>query len=100
MGGRGSRFGGFQFFNITGPKATGHIIDSGAGIFGGIVFNGGTLGSGAVYNNTYGSGEMIAQLGIPAANYDGADYNVRYNTGLTLVLASASNVTVTYFPED
>lgn len=77
--------------------ATTTTVKSGAGFLGQIIINGGTMGNVTIYDNTAGSGTTIATL-------DGANlkvgmvfpYGCVFSTGLTVVTAAATDITVCY----
>jgi hypothetical protein len=73
------------------------IVKSGAGFLHAFNVIGGTLGQITVYDNTAGSGTMI----IPTTTISGigqlpAIYDIAFNTGLTIVTATAIDITISY----
>lgn len=88
-----SATGGYSYANST--TATTTVVKSGAGTLHSIVVNTTAAGSVTVYDNTAGSGTKIATL--KASVVEGTYvYDVAFATGLTIVTAAASDVTVTY----
>lgn len=68
---------------------------SGAGVLHTITVNGGTAGTIIVYDNTAGSGTVLASFDATnaLATYT---FNATFTTGLTIVTAAATKLTVTY----
>jgi hypothetical protein len=82
----------FNYMNIAAAATT--VVKYGRGFLHGITVNGGTLGSITVYDNTAASGTVIAALDtLSRQTYR---YNVIFRTGLTVVTAAATNITVSY----
>lgn len=75
--------------------ATTTTIKTGAGLLHTIVVNGGTAGTIIVYDNTAASGTIIASFDSTNAL---ATYilNAKFTTGLTIITAAATKLTVTY----
>lgn len=83
----------FSYTNIA--TATTTVVKSGAGILRSITVNNTAAGAITVYDNTAGSGTKIATL--KASVVEGTyEYNVSFSTGLTIVTAGASDITVSY----
>jgi hypothetical protein len=82
---------GYKYTNID--SATTTTVISGSGILKSITINETAAGAITVYDNTAGSGTKIATLkaSIAEGTYE---YNVLFRTGLTIVTAGASNITV------
>jgi len=79
--------------NIT--TATTTVVKSGPGVLFGIVVNGTAAGTITIYDNTAGSGNLIGTL--KASITEGLySFGCRFSTGLTIVTAAASNITVIY----
>lgn len=79
--------------NITTAATT--TVKSGRGNLGRIVVNTTAAGSITVYDNTAGSGTKIATL--KASIVEGTyTFECRFFTGLTIVTAGASDITVTW----
>jgi hypothetical protein len=88
-----SASGGYSFRNIS--TATTTTVKTGAGTLHSIVVNTTGAGSVTVYDNTAASGTKIATL--KASIVEGTYlFDVAFATGLTIVTAAASDVTVTY----
>lgn len=89
--------------NYNLPFSYGHIsangtnvIKSGPGVLHAIVYNtAGATATATVYDNTAGSGTVIAVLGTTAGTFA---YDVGFKTGLTIVTAgtTAGDMTVIY----
>jgi hypothetical protein len=75
--------------------ATTTTVKSGSGLLHTIVVNGGTAGTIIVYDNTAGSGTIIASFDSTnaLATYT---FNCTFATGLTVVTGAATKVTVNY----
>lgn len=75
--------------------ATTTVVKSGAGRLYGITVEGGTAGTIIVYDNTAGSGTVIASFDSTnaLASYM---FDVAFSTGLTVVTAAATKLTVSY----
>ncbi len=75
--------------------ATTTTVKSGAGVLHSITVAAGTLGAITVYDNTAGSGTTIMRTFTPTAAGTFV-LDVSFNTGLTIVTAAATVVTVSY----
>jgi len=75
--------------------ATTTVIKTGAGVLHSITVNGGTAGTIIVYDNTAGSGTIIASFDSTNAL---ATYlfDIAFATGLTIVTGAATKLTVSY----
>lgn len=83
----------FGFNNIT--TATTTTVKSGSGHLASITVNTTAAGTITVYDNTAASGNKIATL--PASAVVGTyKYDLQFATGLTIVTAAASDITVSY----
>lgn len=79
--------------NIT--TATTTVVKSGSGVLRRITINTTAAGAITVYDNTSATGTKIATF--PSIAVVGSyEYNVRFSTGLTIVTAAASNITVVW----
>lgn len=79
--------------NIT--SATTTTVKSGSGILRRITINTTAAGAITVYDNTAASGTKIATF--PSSAVVGTyEYGVRFTTGLTIVTAAASDITVAW----
>lgn len=74
-----------------------YVIKSGKGVFGGLTINGGTLGSGRVCDGTNSSAQKLMQLPAAPSASQNYSYNVKFQSGLTLVLCSATDLTLRYY---
>lgn len=83
----------FNNSNIT--SATTTVVKSGLGHLHSIVVNTTAVGSITVYDNTAGSGTKIATLKASIAENTYL-YDCQFATGLTIVTAAASDITVTF----
>jgi len=83
----------YGYKNIA--TATTTVVKSGVGILHSIVVNTTAAGAITVYDNTAGSGTKIATL--KASVVEGSYiFDVAFATGLTIITAAASDITVTY----
>lgn len=83
----------YSYTNIS--TATTTVVKSGSGVLGRITVNTTAAGTITIYDNTAGSGTKIATL--PASVAVGTyEYGVAFSTGLTIVTAGASDITVAY----
>lgn len=86
----------FVYTNIT--TATTTVVKSGAGFFHGIMVNKPVAAATiAIYDNTAGSGPLIGTITFGAsvlADISFRQYNVKFNTGLTIVTSGATDLTV------
>lgn len=79
--------------NITSTTTT--TVKSGSGILRRITINTTAAGAITVYDNTAASGTKIATF--PSSAVVGTyEYGVRFTTGLTIVTAAASDITVAW----
>jgi bifunctional ADP-heptose synthase (sugar kinase/adenylyltransferase) len=76
--------------------ATTTVVDSGAGTLDRIIINTTTASTITVYDNTAASGTKIATIAASVPNGTNLVYNLKFNTGLTIVTAGASDITVVY----
>lgn len=85
-----------KFTNIHGAATT--TVKSGAGRIAALCYNGGTGSSSAVlYDNTAGSGTIIAQFSPSSGTPICMHYDADFATGLTVVTTvSATDLTITY----
>lgn len=75
--------------------ATTTAVKSGAGVLKAITVGETAAGAITVYDNTSAAGTVIAVL--KASVVEGTyEFNVAYSTGLTIVTAGASKITVSY----
>ena len=84
-----------KFVNIA--TATTTIINAtgkGGGLVA-IVVNGGTMGAITVYDNGAASGTLVATVAVPVAGWV-LPYSCKLTTGLTIVTAAATDLTVIY----
>lgn len=90
---------GSKSTNITGATTT--TVKTGAGILRRIVFNKFVaLGVATIYDNTAGSGTVLATITLPVtllASNGSIEYNLTFNTGLTIVTSVAFDMTVVYW---
>lgn len=83
----------FNHRNITTGTTT--VVKSGAGVLKSITVNTTAAGAITVYDNTSAAGTKIATLksSVVEGTYQ---YDVAFATGLTIVTAAASDITVAY----
>ncbi len=86
----------YAHFNSTGTTT----IKSGAGILRRVVINtrGGAFNTFTIYDNTSGSGTVIAAIDTTNAVSGNFEYNVAFSTGLTVVgaIGTSADITVIY----
>ncbi len=84
---------GYSYTAIS--TATTTTVKSGKGVLKAIIVTGGTAGTIDIYDNTAGSGTVICSIGSTNTI---ADYqiNASFSTGLTVVTAAATKLTVIY----
>lgn len=80
--------------NIT--TATTTVVKTGRGVCVSIVLNATNAGIITVYDNTAASGTKIATIAASALAGTTFGYLCQFTTGLTIVTASADNITVVY----
>lgn len=86
-------YNSFNYNNIS--TATTTTVKSGVGVLHAITINTTAAGAITVYDNTAGSGTKIATF--PSSAVVGTYlFDVAFTTGLTIVTAAASNITVSY----
>jgi len=92
----GTTIGGVPSFNFTNiATATTTVVKSGSGHLHSIVLGTTAAGAITVYDNTAGSGTKIGIL--KASIVEGTYiYDCQFSTGLTIVTAGASDITVNY----
>lgn len=88
-----------QYTNIT--SATTTTVKSGSGTLESIIINKGVAtGVITIYDNTAGSGTKIGTITFGAALLSDpprvAEYECRFNTGLTIVTSAATDITVVW----
>jgi len=83
-----------DFSNITSDATT--LVKSGAGSLACITVNGGTMGAITVYDSLTAAGTKIGTVASPVAGMV-LPYGVRFKTGLTIVTADNTNLTVSYY---
>lgn len=84
----------FNYTNIT--TATTTVVKSGTGILHGIVINTTTAFTITIYDNTSAAGTKIATIAASPVIGSTFTYDVAFATGLTIVTAGASDITVAY----
>lgn len=77
-------------------SATTTVVKSGAGILHSIVINTTAAAAITVYDNTSAAGTKIATIAASPAIGSTFTYDVAFATGLTIVTAGASDITVSY----
>lgn len=89
---------GYNYRHIS--SATTTTVKSGQGVLKAIVINNQIANATTeIYDNTAGSGTLIAVIAAPAASAVkplSIEYNVGFTTGLTLVTSAAESITVVY----
>lgn len=84
----------FSYKNISTTTTT--VVKSGAGILHAITINTTAAAAITVYDNTAGSGTAIATIAASPVIGSTFLYDVSFSTGLTIVTAGNSNITVSY----
>lgn len=82
-----------ELLNITADATT--VVKAGPGRIACITVNGGTMGAITVYDSLAASGTTIATVSAPYAGMV-LPYGGRFKTGLTIVTADNTNITVSY----
>lgn len=82
-----------NYTNIA--SATTTTVKSGRGVLKAIVINTTAAGAITIYDNTAASGTKIATIKSSIVEQE-LDYNCRFLTGLTIVTAAASDITVVW----
>lgn len=83
------------FSNSYISTATTTTVKSGAGILKSITLGETAAGTITIYDNTAGSGTVIGVLKASVAEQT-FEFNVSFTTGLTIVTAAASKLSVSY----
>jgi hypothetical protein len=83
----------YGYINLDADGTT--TVKEGSGILAGIIVNGGTLGSITIYDSLAGSGTKIATIASPTAGM-ALPYSCEFKTGLTIILAADTDITVVY----
>lgn len=90
---------GSKSTNISGATTT--TVKAGSGILRRVVFNKFVaLGIATLYDNTAGSGTVLATITLPVAllaSNGSLEYNLNFATGLTIVTSVAFDMTVVYW---
>lgn len=84
----------YAYSNIS--TATTTTVKSGQGILHAITINTTAAATITIYDNTAGSGTTIATIAASPAIGSTFRFDVQFLTGLTIVTAGASNITVSY----
>ncbi len=71
------------------------LVKTGGGLLHSVVYEGGTSGTIVIYDSLTGSGTVLASFDAPTA-LGFFIFDVTFSTGLTVVTAAASKVTVGY----
>lgn len=74
--------------------ATTTLIKTGQGIFGGVEVLGGTTGTIKVYDNTSGSGKLLADFDTTNTINPTYAQNAGFSIGLTVVTSAATKVNI------
>lgn len=83
-----------NYTNIS--TATTTVVKSGTGVLHSIVVNTTAAAAITVYDNTAGSGTKIATIAASPAIGSTFQYDVAFATGLTIVTAGTSDITVSW----
>lgn len=84
----------FSYANIA--SATTTTVKSGAGFLHCLTINTTAAGAITIYDNTAGSGTKIATIAASPVIGSTFKFDVSFGTGLTIVTAAASDITVSY----
>lgn len=84
----------YQYNNIS--TATTTTVKSGTGVLHAITINTTAVAAITVYDNTAGSGTKIATIAVSPPIGSTFRFDVAFATGLTIVTAGASDITVSY----
>lgn len=82
-----------DFVNIN--SATTTVVKSGSGYLKSVTVNTTAAGTITIYDNTAGSGAVVAVLATSVAPQT-FHYDITFTTGLTIVTAAASDITVSF----
>lgn len=82
----------YNYKNIT--TATTTVVAKGPGILHTLAINGTVASAITLYDNTVAAAPIIATISQPLVNATTLTYDVRFTTGLTVVTAGASDITV------
>ena len=85
----------FSYSNIVTNTTT--VVKSGPGVLGTVTINTTAAGIITIYDNTSAAGTKIATIAASPVIGSTFIYNVCFTTGLTIVTAAASNITVSYY---
>lgn len=83
-----------SYKNLAGAAT--YVIKSGAGTLRNLVVNTTAATAITIYDNTAASGTKIATIAASPVIGSNFYYDVAFTTGLTIVLAGASDVTISY----
>lgn len=83
-----------QYKNIASAVTT--VIKSGAGTLKSITINTTAAGTITIYDNTSAAGNKIATIAASPAIGSVFHYDVKFDVGLTIVTAGASDITVSF----
>lgn len=84
----------FNHKNIAGAATT--VVKSGAGVLHTMTVNTTAAGAITIYDNTSAAGTKIATIAASVPIGSTFTFDVAYATGLTIVTAAASDLTVSY----
>lgn len=84
----------YEARNIT--TATTTVVSAGPCVLGTVTINTTAAGTITIYDNTAASGTKIATIAASPVNGSTFIYNVKCRTGLTVVTAAASDITVSF----
>lgn len=84
----------FNYRNIT--TATTTVVSSVPGVLHSVTINTTAAGTITLYDNTAASGTKIATIAASIASGTNVTFDVSFTTGLTVVTAAASDITVSF----
>lgn len=84
---------GTGYVNIA--SATTTVVKTGQGFLNALIINTSVAGAITIYDNTSGAGQKIATIAA-SAGVGTYKYEVKFSTGLTVVTAGASDLTVSF----
>lgn len=82
------------FKNINSAATT--VVKVGGGVLSSIVINTPVAGAITIFDNTAASGTIIGLITTTATSQGTMLYNIEFRTGLTILTATANDITVCY----
>ncbi len=86
---------GRKFAHLTSGTNVLRVTDESAWLHR-VTVNTGAAGTITVYNNGAASGDVVAVIAVASGDEASLEYDVRLDTGLTVVLSATMDITVVY----